>query len=662
MKFGELLEENSVPQWREKYIDYNKLKMMIRTIIENNPSVPKVVARYSEWKMSRVQEQFHSPGRWTTQLEKLSFKRIEEQRAKPNCIFEWLEKRSDFSELEKEFFAQIAREHAKVESFFFSKSQHYGKKLNELIPLTRETVKGLEGSLRLKIEYNFKEIWRGLQLLANYRIWNFLGFAKILKKHDKNSAFKIKDELMGLIGSSQFARDTLCDDCMGLLEKKFKEIFVHGSDKRKEIIRVLSPEEAEQCTRQEFLFTGGLLGFGLGCLFFLVFGYLMITEIPGLKSISDMLEPKIPMIRFLLFFCLIGHLIALNLVIWEKFGNNWQFIFCASHEETAHSTQVFMFSSICFGTLMASVSIAITLFKFSPKAASIIIDALPILFATLMFAPIEILLFPLRRLTMKTFGRVFRATIWPPAVDFPDFFIADQFTSWVCLGKDLTCIAYYYMSTTFSAQHCKNIYDSFFGWVLRPLPYWWRFMQCVRRWRTTQDSDHLWNMGKYALSILLQLSSQLHKWNGSAFKTKVVMLAVFTPSFCYSLTWDLYMDWGLFKTSNLLRPRISYPKWWYYTAILFNLLARLAALYGLLLDGGNFKNLMLGGLEIVRRGIWNIFRVENESVSNTGKFRAVNLIPLPQLQKHLLGEYEDVALEDKDDSVDSISSLRKDLL
>lgn len=35
---------------------------------------------------------------------------------------------------------------------------------------------------------------------------------------------------------------------------------------------------------------------------------------------------------------------------------------------------------------------------------------------------------------------------------------------------------------------------------------------------------------------------------------------------------------------------------------------------------------LLAGFEIIRRAIWNIFRLENEQISNAEQFRAVNVI------------------------------------
>ncbi|KAI7729772.1 hypothetical protein M8C21_017969, partial [Ambrosia artemisiifolia] len=39
-------------------------------------------------------------------------------------------------------------------------------------------------------------------------------------------------------------------------------------------------------------------------------------------------------------------------------------------------------------------------------------------------------------------------------------------------------------------------------------------------------------------------------------------------------------------------------------------------------------------LEIIRRGIWNFFRLENEHLNNVGKFRAVKSVPLPFSYEH----------------------------
>jgi len=47
-----------------------------------------------------------------------------------------------------------------------------------------------------------------------------------------------------------------------------------------------------------------------------------------------------------------------------------------------------------------------------------------------------------------------------------------------------------------------------------------------------------------------------------------------------------------------------------------------------------FVLLAVGAAEILRRCVWNIFRLENEHLNNVGKYRAVNIIPLPLSPGH----------------------------
>lgn len=63
--------------------------------------------------------------------------------------------------------------------------------------------------------------------------------------------------------------------------------------------------------------------------------------------------------------------------------------------------------------------------------------------------------------------------------------------------------------------------------------------------------------------------------------------------------------------------------------------------------GDNVLFLTFGTIEVVRRGVWNIFRMENEQLNNCGKFRYVRLgivtdratidvpFPFPDLQCHV---------------------------
>jgi len=103
----------------------------------------------------------------------------------------------------------------------------------------------------------------------------------------------------------------------------------------------------------------------------------------------------------------------------------------------------------------------------------------------------------------------------------------------------------------------------------------------------------------------------------------------------YSIFWDLKMDWGFFAATagdnRFLRDELVYSSsGYYYFAIFEDLILRFSWAYQILLSDllglKEYNELFVSVfaiLEVVRRFIWNFFRLENEHINNCGKFRAV---------------------------------------
>merc|ERR1712042_122961 len=94
------------------------------------------------------------------------------------------------------------------------------------------------------------------------------------------------------------------------------------------------------------------------------------------------------------------------------------------------------------------------------------------------------------------------------------------------------------------------------------------------------------------------------------------------------------MDWGFFNAgagdNRFLREEIVYSsKGYYYFAIVEDLVLRFSWACKLALKEvgfgayAEFTTSVFAALEVVRRFIWNFFRLENEHLNNCGKFRAV---------------------------------------
>ncbi len=94
------------------------------------------------------------------------------------------------------------------------------------------------------------------------------------------------------------------------------------------------------------------------------------------------------------------------------------------------------------------------------------------------------------------------------AVMFHHFFIADFVTSLVRALQDTAYSLCFYFTGEFIAAdalptspHCET---SMFAYVLALLPYYWRLMQCVRRYRDdpARQGAQLWNAAKYGAAML----------------------------------------------------------------------------------------------------------------------------------------------------------------
>jgi hypothetical protein len=119
-------------------------------------------------------------------------------------------------------------------------------------------------------------------------------------------------------------------------------------------------------------------------------------------------------------------------------------------------------------------------------------------------------------------------------------------------------------------------------------------------------------------------------------------------STAYSYYWDLYMDWGLLRTKEAgkkyLRPKLLYPVWFYYYAIVSNLLMRcmwILPLFKIWYEKTNFGESQIDVwvitlVEAFRRAQWALIRIENENVNNFELYR--NVLQIPEFKDMIDGD------------------------
>uniref|UniRef100_A0A251TZ16 Putative EXS n=1 Tax=Helianthus annuus TaxID=4232 RepID=A0A251TZ16_HELAN len=190
-----------------------------------------------------------------------------------------------------------------------------------------------------------------------------------------------------------------------------------------------------------------------------------------------------------------------------------------------------------------------------------------------------------------------------------------------------------------NAETCNNstVYDVLFI-VIAIIPYWIRLLQCIRRWNDGRDSTQALNGLKYFSTIVALVTRTIYsKKGGIAFK--VISASTLGFATIFTTYWDLVMDWGLLSRNSenpWLRDKLILPsRSIYFIAMVSNVILRLAWMqtvmdfHELPFLHKNALTAIFASSEIIRRGIWNFFRLENEHLNNVGKFRAVKSVPLP---------------------------------
>lgn len=205
VKFGKYLAESSVPEWRDKYLDYKALKKVLKRLsaaaigARRAPVSPPAVGedgRPLPPAMRRVVTD-HLTGRpfmvaVTTPLVEpiidLSGRAAPSSASTPDpfplSLTTLMPTTMAHREIEMQFFALLQSELEKIVDFFHEQSAFFAGQVDAMMVRTERRA-SVGSSFRLLLQ----RLYQGLQFLQNYHVLNYVAVAKILKKHDKISSW-----------------------------------------------------------------------------------------------------------------------------------------------------------------------------------------------------------------------------------------------------------------------------------------------------------------------------------------------------------------------------------------------------------------------------------------------------------------------------------------
>lgn len=334
-----------------------------------------------------------------------------------------------------------------------------------------------------------------------------------------------------------------------------------------------------------------------------------------------------------------------NIYFWKRYRINYPFIFEFKQGTELGYREVLLLSSglavITLGCVLSNLDMEMDARTGNYKTLTELVPLALLTFVMLItFCPFNIIY---RSSRYFLIGVVFHCIFAPfYKVTLPDFFLADQLTSQVQAFRNLEFYICYYGWGDFkkrSSVRCEKskVFETFY-FIVAVIPYWLRFLQCLRRLLEEKDKRQAYNGIKYLSTIVALVMRTLHERNDLSFW---MIMAAATSGFATIINtyWDIVMDWGLLRRNSKnpwLRDKLVISnKSIYFIAMVLNVILRLAWMQTVI----GFRSApflhrtaltaIVACLEIIRRGIWNFFRLENEHLNNVGKYRAFKSVPLP---------------------------------
>ena len=651
MKFGQFLLENMVSEWHSFYIDYHKLKKLLKTFKKNFRK--KLTSKEAKEPFTFLSESFkNKKDPKISRQTSLNIKEKQIERQTSKFLISFPQKKIIF-------YRQLCIELYKVEFFFNRNIDFYRNKLKK-IEKHLSAISKYESLNYLKNQYEvaIKELYKEMDYMNKYIDLNLQAKRKILKKFNKynqtkenirNKSTIVQD--LKIKKMQEYIDKTLDKTDMNKIteieaqiESIFKKYFY---DKYLfNAVKVLKESKAPVSIKQKYAF---FFGFFIGILLIIFILCILIGNHFHIDMDDDAKFKTIfPMFRGYLVMVLYYWFLGLNVYVWNKYHINYKLAFnFDSHyspvisifKRAAFFLMIVGIMLLCYMIERTQIPILYDLISFIPLELTPLISY--IFFLIYLFFPKDVFNYPGRIYLGKLFYETM-ASITTTS-ELRHTWLGDQMTSLVGPFRDIEYTVCYYVHYNNTFEEKKRLCSN-----RRPIviligiyPYFIRFLQVIK---TMYEKNIIFpdilNAIKYTLSILVAISSYYSKTIEFFSKTWLLIAAF---SSCWSYCWDMKMDYGLLQYGSpylFLRKDLFYKRQWiYYTAMFLNLLGRFAWVLTISPEivyrwiRPEFFLMVIYMIEMCRRGMWNFFRIELRHIDLCKNFQVSDKIKLPKYSK-----------------------------
>ncbi|KAI5173408.1 xenotropic and polytropic retrovirus receptor 1, partial [Pancytospora epiphaga] len=588
------ITNNAVPEWKDFYVDYDRLRTKIRHKDFKgmlNGELAKINNFYFLLEKKAVDEKNKIFDDIFTELPEENF---EDLRAQTENTSEESggrnrsEKNRHYSEIEQE---DECRGNASIniddDGMSSESSYPSRKRRRDMESGLRRFMKIPRGLSRRKKEKNITEFLHSLVKITAYRDMNASAMLRLAKKYDDTRRSSIfYEDFSRKLKNSYFYKSNRIDLIRMAIKRLYRRIFAKNQPEK---ARAVFSRIKRGLKSSEWLFiiSGLLIGVSITLA--------LLLRNPESKS-NFLLWALINIyIGFILFgFCL---------KIFKGSHINYKFIFnfdvCSSMN---NSLYLLLVSSLLFFHVVGFIAIEGLINRLSYSLVDYIKQGLIAGQTVVLLLPFDLLFYNSRLYLLSVFGHA----IFKPfsVIRFRHFYFIDVAQSFSFSFKTLLIAC----GVTNNAILCSVI-------LLFPTI---RILQCLKRYSVSKLAfPHVLNCGKFTLGILFNLSKTAEKTD-KAFIGYSILFGVLNS--LAGFFWDFFMDW------HIMRSRYLYPQMVYYVIIGFNFITRL-------LWTGKYMFKMEypvveGILEIIRRFLWTLIRVEVEHLNNCDELKTRSVINL----------------------------------
>lgn len=428
------------------------------------------------------------------------------------------------------------------------------------------------------------EFYVAVNKVLQYKKMNLTGFRKILKKYDKLNGTSTQERMTEIQERPVLKRETM-EEILEFTRYIHKEITPYRKrDKAKRLVVDLTQEDAEGDGKS---FSAGFM-LSTSAFFMILSLNSDFSLYYAILYIFDVL---------LILFGALFYICRKNLV-------NYSLILELNIKPKIKISRYFLMSTILL--LVHSVG----------GYLSIHWGVVYILTAIIWGMPVSYFFKEIRFYFLRTISEVFACTVLG-RVHFKHFFIADYLLS----IRSPVILAV--------ASELQLQPSSMLIITLTHIPVIIRIFQCMRRHFEKSKPNrhafpHLYNTVKYLIGFFSDSLLLLSSKSDGIWLAGIVMATI---SNFFGLVWDVYIDWMLWD-----RPKV-YANIVYIGACIFNGLVRVLSIGSLILmfcmkdlaiPVKNNIKIALCVVELIRRLIWGIIRIEVEHLNNCNQLKAIS--------------------------------------